>query len=142
MKKVHNTQNGFTLLELLIVMALLAVLVSFLFTGLADRGDKGKASAAKVHMSTIGQSLDLFKLEVGRYPNSSEGLAALITAPGGAANWNGPYLKDKGGVPKDPWNNDFRYSSPTANGGYEIVSLGADGKEGGEGAAKDISSGN
>jgi general secretion pathway protein G len=140
--KINERAAGFTLLELLIVLTLLAVVGGFLFTNLAGQGDKGKAAAAKVHMSSIGQALDMFKLEVGRYPNSSEGLNALMTAPGGLQGWNGPYMKDKGGLPKDPWNNDYRYNSPTANGGYEIISLGADGREGGDGAAKDISSGN
>jgi general secretion pathway protein G len=143
MMKMNRTGlRGFTLLELLIVMGLLAAIGGFLYANLAGQGDKGKASAAKVHMSTLGQALDLFKLEVGRYPNSAEGLNALMSAPGGVQGWNGPYLKDKGGVPKDPWNNDYRYTAPTSNGGYELLSLGADGREGGDGPAKDISSSN
>jgi general secretion pathway protein G len=140
MNKQSLRRAGFTLLELLIVLALLAVVGGFLYTGLIEKGETAKASAAKVQIASIGQALDLFKIEVGRYPNSSEGLGALVTAPGGATNWNGPYLKDKAGaLPKDPWNNDFRYTSPTQSGGYELISLGADGKEGGEGANKDIS---
>jgi general secretion pathway protein G len=137
--EMKKRNAGFTILELLIVMALLAIVGGILYSTILDSGEKGKAGAAKLQISSIGQALDLYKLEVGRYPNSSEGLQALIAAPGGATNWNGPYLKDKGGAPKDPWNNDFRYVSPGQNGGYELISLGADGKEGGEGPNKDIS---
>ena len=83
--------------------------------------------------------LDLYKLEIGRYPTTQEGLQALVSAPAGTANWNGPYWK-KQSVPKDPWGNEYKYSSPAANAPYEIISLGADGKEGGEGPNKDLSS--
>jgi general secretion pathway protein G len=134
--------RGFTLLELLIVMTLLAVIGGFLFKGLSDRGDDASARAAKTHMNVIGQALDLYKLDVGRYPTTSEGLNALISAPGGVQGWAGPYLKGERAVPKDPWKNDYRYTSPGAAAPYEIVSLGADGREGGDGAGKDISSAN
>ena len=129
---------GFTILELLIVMALLTIVMGTLYSALAGKGEKAKAGAAGLQINSIGQALDLYKLEVGRYPSSSEGLQALFTAPSGASNWNGPYLKDKGAL-KDPWDSDFRYVSPAQNGGYELISLGADRKEGGEGPDKDIS---
>jgi len=104
-----------------------------------QRGEKAKRDAAKIEIGQIGQTLDLFKLEVGRYPTSQEGLQALIQAPSGVNNWNGPYWK-KSTVPKDPWGNDYIYSFPGAHGAYDIVSYGADGKEGGDGADKDITS--
>ena len=94
-------------------------------------------SAAAIEISQIGSTLDLFKLEVGRYPTSQEGLQALITAPAGANNWNGPYWK-KASIPKDPWGNEYKYTSPGAKMPYDIVSYGSDGKEGGDGPAKDI----
>jgi general secretion pathway protein G len=135
-----KTRNaGFTILELLIVMALIAIVGGILYSTVLGADDKGKSRAAGLQISALGQALEMYKLDVGRYPNSSEGLAALLAAPGGAPNWQGPYLKDKGAALKDPWNNDLRFTSPGQNGGYEIVSLGADGKEGGEGVAKDIS---
>ena len=94
---------------------------------------------AKIEIEQIGQTLDLFKLEVGRYPTSQEGLQALLSAPAGVNNWNGPYWK-KATLPKDPWGNEYKYASPGQHGAYDIVSFGADGKEGGEGANKDITS--
>jgi general secretion pathway protein G len=103
------------------------------------RGEKAKADAAKIEIGQISQTLDLYKLEVGRFPTTQEGLQALITAPSGATNWNGPYWK-KATLPKDPWGNEYKYVSPAQNAPYEIVSLGADGKEGGEGVNADLSS--
>ncbi|MEN9559598.1 MAG: hypothetical protein RLZZ502_809 [Pseudomonadota bacterium] len=141
-KKTSFRQAGFTMIELLAVLAILAIVITLVSGNFAEKGDQAKAKAAKIEIEQMGQALDLFKLEVGRYPNSNEGLQALITAPGGVSNWSGPYLKKAGAVPKDPWNNEYRYLSPGANNRpYDIVSLGADGKEGGEGANKDIVSG-
>jgi general secretion pathway protein G len=103
------------------------------------QGEKAKSRAAKIEISQIGNTLDLFKLEIGRYPNAQEGLQALITAPPGVPNWNGPYWK-KATVPKDPWGNDYQYFFPGQHGAYDLISYGADGKEGGEGTDKDITS--
>ena len=137
MKRTHRfrtAQHGMTLIEVLIGIVLGIVGGNFI-----GRGEKAKADAAKIEIGQIGQALDLYKLETGRYPSSSDGLQALVTAPGGASNWNGPYWK-KSQIPKDPWGNDYRYTSPGQKGAYDILSLGADGKEGGEGANKDIAS--
>jgi general secretion pathway protein G len=143
MKKGRNMKKrsiGFTLLELIIVLALVATVGGFIAFGLIEKGDGAKINAAKIHISSIGQSLDLYKLDIGRYPTSAEGLQALVTAPGGVNNWNGPYHREKGGgLPKDPWSNDYRYVSPAASAPYEIVSLGADGREGGEAGNRDVS---
>jgi len=99
----------------------------------------GRASSerAKVQIEQIGSALELYKLDVGRYPSTQEGLNALLTSPGGAGNWNGPYLKDAKTL-KDPWSRDFAYRSPAEKGGYDLVSLGADGREGGDGENRDI----
>ena len=129
-----------TLIEILVVLVLIGIVLGIVGGNFIGRGEKAKADAAKIEIGQIGQALDLYKLEVGRYPSSSDGLQALVAAPAGAANWNGPYWK-KSQIPKDPWGNEYRYTSPGSKGAYDILSLGADGKEGGEGANKDISSG-
>ena len=128
-----------TLIEILVVLVLIGIVLGIVGGNFIGRGEKAKADAAKIEIGQIGQALDLYKLETGRYPSSSDGLQALVTAPSGASNWNGPYWK-KAQIPKDPWGNEYRYTSPGQKGDYDIVSLGADGKEGGEGANKDISS--
>ena len=128
-----------TLIEILVVLVLIGIVLGIVGGNFIGRGEKAKADAAKIEIGQIGQALDLYKLETGRYPSSSDGLQALVTAPSGASNWDGPYWK-KAQIPKDPWGNDYRYTSPGQKGAYDILSLGADGKEGGEGANKDISS--
>ena len=138
---VRMPQRGMTLIEILVVLVLIGIVLGIVGGNFIGRGEKAKADAAKIEIGQIGQALDLYKLEIGRYPSSSEGLQALVAAPAGASNWNGPYWK-KAQIPKDPWGNEYRYTSPGQKGDYDIVSLGADGKEGGEGANKDISSAN
>ena len=132
-------QRGMTLIEILVVLVLIGIVLGIVGGNFIGRGEKAKADAAKIEIGQIGQALDLYKLEIGRYPSSSEGLQALVTAPAGVANWNGPYWK-KAQIPKDPWGNEYRYTSPGQKGAYDIVSLGADGKEGVEGTNKDITS--
>ena len=95
-----------------------------------------KSKTAVVQIADLDKSLELFKLDVGRYPTTAEGLKALVKQPGSIAGWNGPYLK--GALPNDPWGNAYRYTSPVANGGFEIVSLGADNAPGGEGENADV----
>ena len=131
--------RGMTLIEILVVLVLIGIVLGIVGGNFIGRGEKAKADAAKIEIGQIGQALDLYKLEIGRYPSSSEGLQALVAAPSGTANWNGPYWK-KSQIPKDPWGNDYRYTAPGQKGAYDIVSLGADAKEGGDGANKDISS--
>jgi len=137
--KLSLAQRGMTLIEILVVLVLIGIVMGILGGNFIGRGEKAKADAARIEIGQIGQALDLYKLETGRYPSSSEGLQALIAQPAGATNWNGPYWK-KSTIPKDPWGNDYRYTSPGQKGAYDILSLGADGKEGGEGTNKDITS--
>jgi general secretion pathway protein G len=132
-------QRGMTLIEILVVLVLIGIVLGIVGGNFIGKGEKAKADAAKIEIGQIAQTLDLYKLEVGRYPSSQEGLQALISAPAGVANWNGPYWK-KSTLPKDPWGNEYKYVAPGSKGPYDIVSLGADGKEGGEGTDKDISS--
>ena len=133
-------ESGFSLLELLAVLVILGILAGVFAPKFLGQAESAKRKAAKLEIDQIGQSLDLYKLEIGRYPTTQEGLAALVTAPAGVTNWNGPYLK-KTTVPKDPWGNEYKYTSPGAeNRPYDIVSFGSDGKEGGDGDGKDITS--
>ena len=127
-----------TLIEILVVLVLIGIVMGVLGGNFIGKGEKAKGDAAKIEIGQIGQTLDLYKLEIGRYPTTQEGLQALITAPAGVDKWNGPYWKNKA-IPKDPWGNEYKYTSPGQHGAFDIISLGADGKEGGEGADKDIS---
>jgi general secretion pathway protein G len=136
---VRARERGMTLIEILVVLVLIGIVLGIVGGNFIGKGEKAKADAAKIEIGQIAQTLDLYKLEVGRYPSSQEGLQALISAPAGVANWNGPYWK-KSTLPKDPWGNEYKYVAPGSKGPYDIVSLGADGKEGGEGTDKDISS--
>jgi general secretion pathway protein G len=133
----RHRERGMTLIEILVVLVLIGIVMAIVGGNFLGQGEKAKANAAKIEIGQISQALDLFKLEIGRYPTQQEGLQALITAPAGLNNWNGPYWK-KASVPKDPWGNEYRYLAPGQSGPYDIVSFGADGKEGGEGVDKDI----
>ena len=133
----RSTARGMTLIEILVVLVLIGVVLGIVGGNFIGKGEKAKADAAKIEIGQISQTLDLYKLEIGRYPTTQEGLQALISAPSGAANWNGPYWK-KSTVPKDPWGNEYKYTAPGQNGAYDILSYGADGREGGEGPNKDI----
>jgi general secretion pathway protein G len=135
----RNAARGMTLIEILVVLVLIGVVLGIVGGNFIGKGEKAKADAAKIEISQIAQTLDLYKLEIGRYPTTQEGLQALLTAPAGTSNWNGPYWKN-GKLPKDPWGNDYRYTAPGSHGAYDIMSYGADGKEGGEGPNKDIGS--
>jgi len=128
-----------TLIEILVVLVLIGIVMGIVGSNFIGKGEEAKRKAAKIEINQIGQTLDLYKLETGKYPTTQEGLQALITAPSGVNNWNGPYWK-KESLPKDPWNNEYKYASPGQHGAYDIISLGADGREGGEGPNKDINS--
>jgi general secretion pathway protein G len=131
--------RGMTLIEILVVLTLIGIVMGIVGGNYLGQGEKAKAKAARIEIEQIGQTLDLFKLEVGRYPTTQEGLQALITAPAGVTNWNGPYWK-KSTLPKDPWTNAYQYASPGQHGAYDLWSYGADGKEGGDATNKDITS--
>jgi general secretion pathway protein G len=129
-------QSGFTLIELLVVLAILALLAGLVGPRVLDQlgGAKSKTAALQIH--EIEQALDLYKLDVGRYPSDQEGLDALVRKPASANGWNGPYLKK--GLPNDPWGRPYLYKTPGRHGSPDVYSLGADGKPGGEGEDADI----
>jgi general secretion pathway protein G len=130
---------GFTLIELLVVLLILGLIAGIAGPQVMNYLGDSKGKAAKLQIEEFGASLDLYKLDVGRYPDGQDGLQGLVKAPTGQGGerWRGPYLKKKG-VPVDPWGNAYVYSAPGKNGPYDIVSLGADGREGGEGDNRDI----
>ncbi|MBF0470707.1 MAG: type II secretion system major pseudopilin GspG [Gammaproteobacteria bacterium] len=129
--------RGFTLIELLVVLAILALLAGLVGPAVMNALGESKGKAARVQIEDLGAALDLYRLDVGRYPNSEEGLVALVTKPASAKRWNGPYLK-KRTIPDDPWGNPYHYTSPGEHGGYDLLSLGADSSPGGEGDNRDI----
>src|SRR5438132_6929546 len=120
----YSSTRGMTLIEILVVLVLIGIVMGIVGGNFIQRGEKAKRDAAKIEIGQIGQTLDLFKLEVGRYPTSQEGLQALISAPPGVTNWNGPYWK-KTEVPTDPWGNEYKYAAPGQHGSYDLISYGA-----------------
>ena len=135
---IKKQQQGFTLMELLIVLTIIGMLAALVGPTLYQRIKPAKRAAAQAQIQNFMTALDSYFVDVGRYPNNREGLKALREATPGTTNWHGPYLKKT--IPKDPWGGTYRYRSPGRNGGYEIRSMGADGKEGGEDEARDVNS--
>ena len=133
-------EAGFTLVEMLVVITIIGLIMGLVGPRVLSFLGDSKVKAAKLQIESFSSSLDLFYLDVGRYPTGSEGLTALTERPGNAAIWNGPYLKT-GAVPLDPWGHVYTYRAPAEHGPYEIVSFGSDGQEGGSGTAADISNG-
>lgn len=133
----RHSNSGFTLIELLVVLAILTLLAGLVGPRVLGQLGGAKSKTAAIQIADIDKSLELFKLDVGRYPSTEEGLDALVTRPGAAVGWAGPYLKG-GAVPSDPWGRPYKFTSPGTSGGIDIVSLGADGTQGGEGENADI----
>ena len=135
----RNGEGGFTLVEILVVITIIGLIMALVAPRVLNYLGEAKSKTAKIQIESFGSALDLFYLDLGRYPSTSEGLAVLAQPPGNVQTWNGPYLKG-GIVPTDPWGNPFVYRSPGEHGAYDIISYGADGQEGGTGTAKDIDS--
>lgn len=134
-----NPVRGFTLLELLVVLVILGLLASLVGPQVLKHLSTSKTKTAQLQIEELGSALDLYRLEVGHYPSSAEGLDALIKRPANAPNWNGPYLK-KSVIRKDPWGNDYHYVFPGQHGAYDLYSLGADNRQGGDGEDQDVHS--
>ncbi|MEZ5540062.1 MAG: type II secretion system major pseudopilin GspG [Pseudomonadales bacterium] len=147
MKKelVRNTspkaQEGFTLIEVMVVIVILGILSALVVPNVLHKAADARVAAAKSDLAAIGQALDMYKLDNSSYPTTDQGLEALVTKPSGSPeprNWNpSGYLKK---LPEDPWRRAYLYTSPGQGAPYEIRSLGADGRDGGEGEDQDLSS--
>jgi len=133
-----SRERAFTLMELLVVLVIIGLMAALVGPALYQRINPAKETVARGQIQIFTTALDTYFVDVGRYPSTQEGLGALRVKPEGAKKWNGPYLKKE--VPKDPWGNAYIYRAPGRSGGYEILSLGADGREGGEGENADINS--
>lgn len=127
---------GFTLLELLVVIVIIGLLAAYVGPKYFSQLGKSEVTMAKAQINSFEKALDTFRLDVGRYPNTEEGLNAMLVAPPTAgAKWNGPYLPK---VPSDPWGRPYQYKAPGAKSEFEITSLGRDGQPGGSGDDADI----
>ncbi len=136
----QNSARGFSLMEIIIVVTIIGLIAAWAATNIFGKQEQAQVRIAKAKLTSLSGPLDLYKLDTGRYPNSQEGLNALLSNPGNVSNWNGPYVKNADEL-KDPWRNNLIYKSPgDANRAFELTSLGADGKEGGEGPNRDIHS--
>ena len=130
--------RGFTLLELLVVMVIIGLLAGYVGPKFFGQIGKSEVKAARAQIDALQKSLDQYRLDVGRYPGTEQGLAVLVTKPADEPKWGGPYLSKA--VPKDPWGNDYQYRSPGEHGEYDLLSYGRDGRPGGEGEDADLGS--
>lgn len=130
-------QAGFTLIELLVVLVILVLIASLVGPRVVGYLGSSRTKAAKVQIESLSTALDLYKLDIGRYPSTGEGLKALVEGPPGMTAWNGPYLTKKD-APNDPWGRPYIYRSPGQHGPFDIISLGADNQPGGVGENEDV----
>lgn len=130
--------RGFTLLELLVVMVIIGLLAGYVGPKFFGQIGKSEVKAARAQIDALTKALDQYRLDVGRYPGTEQGLAVLVARPADEPKWAGPYLAKA--VPKDPWGHDYQYRSPGEHGEYDLLSLGKDGRPGGEGEDADLTS--
>jgi len=134
--KIIRERKGFTLAELMVVVVIIGLLAGLVLPKVFPKLAKGKMGAAKAQIELLGQALEDYRMDVGNYPATTEGVNSLIQDPG-AENWDGPYLK-KNVIPNDPWGKPYQFQSPGTHGEYDLFSYGRDGAQGGEGEDKDI----
>lgn len=135
----RRCERGFTLVELLVVLVILGLIAAFAAPQVIKYLGRAKTDAAGIQIQRLSGVLDLYRLEVGRYPSTEEGLEALMERPIDAESWNGPYLK-KADALVDPWGRPYVYRQPGEHGDFDLFTLGADGSEGGEGEDRDLTS--
>ena len=138
-EKLRRNSTGFTLIELLVVLAILGLLIGLVPPQVIKYLGRAKTDAARVDLHNIEAALDLYRLDLGRYPSEQEGLKALVEHPAGLDRWQGPYIKQKG-VPTDPWGHPYHYRIPGEHGEFDLYSLGADDAPGGTGDNQDVTS--
>jgi general secretion pathway protein G len=131
-------RGGFTFIEMLVVLIIIGLLIGLVAPRYMGQEEKAKVKTTQAQIELLGTALDTFRLDVGRYPMTQEGLEALRHQPGGLERWDGPYIKKE--VPKDPWGQPYIYHSPGEHGPYDLLSYGADKAPGGEGNDRDITS--
>lgn len=127
---------GFTLLEMLVVLVIIGLLTGYVAPRFFDQVGRSEIKVAKAQIDAFSKALDQYRLDMGRYPTTEQGLAALNNAPDKSGRWHGPYLSKT--LPKDPWGNEYAYFAPGKTSDYDIVSYGRDGRPGGQGDDADI----
>lgn len=142
MKKIKmnsrkNAELGFTLLEMLVVLGIIAMLAGLVGPQVMKQLGGAKTKTAKVQIEDLSATLDMYHLDMGKYPTTEQGLQALVERPDDAKRWNGPYLS-KNKVPQDPWGSDYKFESPGQKGKFDLYTFGADGTEGGDGEDQDV----
>src|SRR4030043_1230462 len=135
-EKRRDREKGFTLFEILVVILIIGLLAGLVGPRLFGKVSTAKQKATKAQIELFGTALDTFRLDVGKYPTTEEGLKALREKPSGVEGWNGPYLPKE--IPLDPWKRPYIYKSPGEHGDYDLISHGLDGTEGGEGENQDV----
>ncbi|HZR83324.1 MAG TPA: type II secretion system major pseudopilin GspG [Candidatus Binatia bacterium] len=136
-RRALSGAEGFTLIELLVVLVIIGLLATLVAPNFIGQSEKAKPKAARAQLENLRNALDMFQLDVGRYPSTDEGLQALRQRPGSAPRWAGPYVRDE--IPLDPWGRPYVYRSPGEGGtNYDLGTYGADGRAGGEGNNADV----
>jgi general secretion pathway protein G len=137
LRRARVAERGYSLLELLVVLAILGLIIAIAAPRVIGYFDASKAKTAEIQIANIAAALDLYYLANSAYPTEQQGLKALVERPEGVDTWDGPYLNRADGI-VDPWDRPYQYKQPGAHGKFDVMSYGADGKEGGEGENRDL----
>ncbi|GLZ88263.1 type II secretion system protein GspG [Metapseudomonas resinovorans] len=138
MKMLRRPEQGFTLLELLVVLVVLGLLAGIVAPKYFNQLGKSETKVARAQIEGLVKALDIYRLEVGHYPSTEQGLTALVSAPSDEPRWGGPYLQKE--VPQDPWGRAYVYRAPGENGDFDLLTLGKDGQPGGDGENAEVTS--